>query len=96
MAKDRTYLSLTAQDDYDAVVRKLGAPAHDRWLGPAGGTRYRALSYPDRACTVVLMGADGKHATYIGTLDANWKPLHSVRLGNGAGAGELLHALPRL
>jgi hypothetical protein len=98
MAKDRTYLSLTAQDDYDAVVRKLGAPARDRWQGAAGGTRYRALSYPDRAYTIVLMapaGEDlGQEATYIGALDANWNPVHSVRLSSGD-AGALLRRLPR-
>ncbi|MGD0362881.1 MAG: hypothetical protein ABSC93_18540 [Bryobacteraceae bacterium] len=95
-SRDRGYLSLTAEDDYAGVVRKLGPPAHDRWQGPAGGLRYRALSYPDRACTVILMGADGKPAMYIGTLDANGNTIHSVRLGNGAAAGELLRALPRL
>ena len=98
MAKDRTYLSLTAQDDYGAVVRKLGAPAHDRWQSPAGGTRYRALSYPDRACTIILMATEGNdasnHATYIGTLDANWNPVHSAALSKGD-AGALLRSLPR-
>jgi hypothetical protein len=95
MAKDQTYLSLTAQDDYDAVVRKMGAPAHDRWQGPAGGTQYRALSYSDRACTIILMAADGRNATYIGALDANWNPVHAVRLPDGAAAEPLLRALPR-
>ena len=72
------------------MVRKLGAPARDRWQGPAGGTRYRALWYPDRACTIVLMAGDGTDATYIGTLDANWNPLHSVRLRDGSAADPLL------
>ncbi len=95
MAKDRTYLSLTAQDDYDAVARKLGVPAYDRWQGPAGGTRYRALSYPGRTWTVVLMGAVGKDPTYIGTMDANWQPVHSVRLPDGGGSDAWLRVLPR-
>jgi len=95
MLRDRTYLSLTAQDDYEVVVRRLGAPAHDRWLGPAGSTRYRALSYPDRACTIILMAADGRDATYIGALDANWNPVHSVRFLDGGAADPLLRALPR-
>jgi len=94
VAKDRTYLSLTADNDYNAVVRKLGEPAHDRWQGAAGGTRYRALWYPDRACTIVLMAAAGKDATYIGALDANWNPIHAVRL-SGIDAGALLRILPR-
>ncbi|MGA2740427.1 MAG: hypothetical protein ABSG65_23695 [Bryobacteraceae bacterium] len=94
MAKDRTYLSLTGRDNYDAVVRKMGAPAHDRWQGPAGGMRYRALWYPDRSCIVVLMRADGRDATYIGTLDANWNPVYSVKIPKGD-AGALLRSLPR-
>jgi len=94
MAKDRIYLSLTAQDDYHAVVHKLGAPGRDHWLGPAGGTSYRALWYPDRGCIIILMAADGADATYIGALDANWNPIHSVRLAKGD-AGALLRSLPR-
>jgi len=93
--KSRTYLSLTAEDDYSAVVRKLGTPAHDRWRGPAGAPRYRALSYPDRACTIILMADDGTHATYIGALDANWNPIHSVRLPDRGGSEQLLRVLPR-
>ena len=94
IAKGRSYLALTAEDDYNAVVRKLGTPARDRWLAPSGGTRYRALWYPDRACTVVLMAADGKDATYIGALDGKWNPIHAVGSAK-AGAGALLRSLPR-
>jgi len=90
----RTLQSLTAQDDYHAVVRKLGAPAHDRWQRAAGGTRYRALWYPERGCTVILMAADGADATYIGTVDTNWNPVHAARLAKGD-AGALLRGLPR-
>jgi hypothetical protein len=92
--KDHTYLSLTAQDDYGSVVRKLGAPTLDRWQGTAGGARYRLLSYPARACTIVLLAADGHEAAYIGALDANWNPVHAVRLRSGSAAG-LLGTLPR-
>jgi hypothetical protein len=93
-ARDRIYLPLTAQDDYTAVVRKLGAPTRDRWQSAAGGTRFRALSYADRPYTFILMAVDGKDATYIGALDANWNAVHSVRLANGD-AGALLRSLPR-
>jgi hypothetical protein len=93
-ARDRADLALTAQDDYNSVVRKLGAPAHDRWQGPAGGTRYRALSYPDRSWIVILMAAHGSDATYIGTLDPTWTPVHSVKLAQGDAAA-LLRSLPR-
>ena len=95
MAKDPAYLSLSAQDNYDAVVRKLGAPARDSWEGPAGGTRYRGLLYAERQLTIILMAADGKDATYIGTLDANWNPVHSVRFRDGSTAEVLLRRLRR-
>ena len=95
MAKDRTYLSLTAQDDYNAVVRKLGAPAHERWQSSLpGAPRYRALWHPDRARTIILMAANGNDGAYIGTLDANWNPVHSVKLSTGD-AGALLRNLKR-
>jgi hypothetical protein len=95
MARERAYLALNAQDDYDGVVRKLGEPAGDRWQGSARGARYRALWYPDRACTVVLMAVDGKNATYIGALDANWNPAHIVRFSGGGTSEPLLRALPK-
>ena len=95
VARDRTYWTLTARDDYNAVVRKMGAPASDRWLGLAGGKRYRALDYPARACTVVLMSADGGEATYIGALDAGWNPVHDVTVTGGGSSEALLRMLPR-
>ena len=94
MAKDRIYQSLTAQDDYDAVIRKLGTPARDRWQRSPTGIRYRALSYPARACTIILMASDGKDATYIGALDTNWIPVHFAKLSK-VDAGTLLRSLPR-
>jgi hypothetical protein len=89
-AKDQSYLDLTARDDYPAVVRKLGAPARDRWQSEAGAIQYRALSYTDRAYTIILMGADRKGASYIGTLDENWKPLRTF-----SSTDSLLRCLPR-
>ncbi len=83
VAKDRAYLSLTAKDDYSAVVRKLGAPSADRW----DGTRFRALSYPERAYTVVLMSTNGAEATFVGVLDQSW---HTV-----SGDDAVLRSLPR-
>ena len=94
-AKDQSYLALTARDDYQAVVRKLGAPARDRWQRETGAIRYRALSYTERACTVILMDAGHGGASYIGTLDEHWKPLHAVELQDGASTDSLLRALPR-
>ena len=94
-AKDQSYLALTARDDYQAVVRKLGAPARDRWQRETGAVRYRALSYTDRACTVILMDAGHGGASYIGTLDENWKPVHAVELQDGGSTDSLLRGLPR-
>lgn len=84
--KDRSYLDLTARDDYDAVVRRLGAPARDRWQ--TGAIPYRALAYPDRGYTVILSGADRPRALYAGTLDANWNPV-------AGGGGPLLRQVQR-
>src|ERR1700722_17744292 len=67
-AKDQSYLDLTARDDYRAVVRRLGAPVRDRWQSETGAVQYRALSYTNRAYTVILMGPGRKGAAYIGTL----------------------------
>ncbi|MGA2592431.1 MAG: hypothetical protein ABSH32_21170 [Bryobacteraceae bacterium] len=92
---DQSYLALTAQDDFGAVVRKLGTPVRDRWMTEGGAHQYRALSYPDRAYTIVLMGADRQKAAYIGALDENWNPIHAVEIPGGASADSLLRALPR-
>jgi len=94
-AGDQSYLALTAHDDYGAVVRRLGRPARDRWLADAGGPQYRALSYPDRAYTVILVGADRRTAVYAGTLGENGNPLHAAALASGGSADSLLRALPR-
>jgi hypothetical protein len=83
--KDQSYLELRGHDDYYAVVAKLGQPARDRWRAETGEIQYRALDYPDRAYTVILMGTDRKGATYIGTVDSNWKPVHAVPFPRGGG-----------
>lgn len=71
-------LGLGAQDDYYAVVRRLGDPSADRWQTEAGTLQYRVLEYPKRNLNVILMGKDRQSARYVGTLDANWKVVHSV------------------
>jgi hypothetical protein len=83
--KDRSFLALTGQDDSATVVSRLGSPASDRLRGP-----YRALSYPGRRYTIILM--DDR---YLGTLDDRWRPLHSAPLPDGASALPLLRALQR-
>jgi hypothetical protein len=93
--KDQQYLSLTSRDDYFAAVQKLGKPASDRWQNESGELQCRALGYPDRKYTVILMGASRQSAVYIGTMDENWKPVHSVELHSGGTTASLLRSLKR-
>jgi hypothetical protein len=94
-SKDQDYLALAAGDDYWAIVHKLGAPESDRWQSETGELQYRALFYPKRSYTAILMGTDRKQATYIGTLDANWKPVHYVSFRNGGDTRSMLEGLPK-
>jgi len=93
--KDQTYLELSARDDFFAVVQKLGRPVQDRWQTETGAIQYQALSYPDRGYTVILMGGDRKSALYIGTMDNNWTPVHSVDLRAGGTTFAMLRGLKR-
>jgi len=92
-AKDQSYLELTSHDGYAGVVAKLGPPVSDRWRSDSGEIQYRALAYPQRKYTVVLMGSTRDGAQYIGTMDEKWKPLHSVDLRSGGTTASLLRAL---
>lgn len=92
---DQSYLELTSRDDYTGVVGKLGQPEADRWLSDAGELQYRALGYPSRRFTVILMGSSRSGATYIGTMDERWRPLHSVELHAGGTTASLLRGLRR-
>jgi hypothetical protein len=93
--KDQLYLDLSGRDDYFGVVQKLGKPATDRWQSESGELQYRALGYPDRNYTVILMGADRRTAAYIGTVDDHWRPIHSVELRSGGTTASLLRELSR-
>lgn len=99
VGQDQSYLELTHQDDYFAVVRKLGNPGADRWKPNAGEIQYRALTYKDRNFVVILMGTDKESARYIGTMtapdrDRVWHPLHYVEFNRGANTASMLRALP--
>jgi hypothetical protein len=87
-------LGFTAEDDYYAVVRKLGAPANDRWK-EGKDLQYRAMSYPDRHFTVILMGTEQKNAHYIGAVNDDWRPVHSVKHAGRGNTRSLLEGLPR-
>mgnify|MGYP004701938515 CR=1 FL=1 len=93
--RDQSYLELRAHDDYYAVVGKLGQPDRDRWMSETGEIQYRALTYPQRAYTIILMGTDRKSATYVGTLDGNWKPVHAVPFRSGGNTFSMLRELRR-
>jgi hypothetical protein len=87
------YLSFGSGDDYGAIVRALGRPSSDHWFQDDEGMQYRALFYARQGFHLVLMGRDRDGARYIGALDRNWNPIHSVRL---AGAGSSLPLLRTL
>jgi hypothetical protein len=94
-ARDQTFLGLTARDDRTGVVLKLGEPASDHWQSENGAMQYEALDYPDRKVTVILMGADRNSVQYVGTMDKDWKPVHSVSLRSGGTTDSLLRGLKR-
>jgi hypothetical protein len=88
-------LGLSGQDDYWAVVRKLGAPTEDRWRPDTGELQYRLLAYPQRSLFVILMGPDRDHMRYIGALDKDWKPIDSVTHPGGSSTASMLRALKK-
>jgi len=91
----QTSLGLTGQDDYFAVVRRMGTPSGDHWKSETGEMQYRILSYPTQGLSVILMGADRNKALYIGALDRNWRPVDSVALPNGGSTASMLRSIQR-
>jgi len=89
-AHDQTYFELNRDDDYYAVIRKLGQPSTDRWNAESGAVQYRVLGYPNRGYSVVLFGVDRKSARYIGTLDAQCNPIHGISYADGATSSAML------
>jgi len=94
-AQDQTYLGLNGRDDRTSIVSKLGEPATDHWQSETGELQYEALAYPARKVTVILMGSDRKSVLYIGAVDSNWQPVHSVSLRSGGDTSSLLRNLKR-
>ncbi|MBZ5622378.1 MAG: hypothetical protein LAQ69_27145 [Acidobacteriia bacterium] len=92
---DQQYLDLTSRDDYLAIVQKMGQPASDHWQSETNTIQFRALAYPDRKYTIIMMGKDRPNALYIGTVDENWKPIHSVELHSGGTTSSMLRNLKR-
>jgi hypothetical protein len=93
-AADQSFLDLNGRDTFRDVAEKLGQPAQDR-SQTVGTIHYRALAYPERRYTVILMGSDRESAHYIGVMDDNWKPAHSVDLHTGGTTLSLLRDLKR-
>jgi hypothetical protein len=91
VGSDQSYLGLNNRDDFLAVTQKLGGPPATDHSQETGTILYRALGYPERRYTVILMGADKGSMTYIGTMDQNWHPMHSVNAHTDA----LLRGLKR-
>lgn len=94
-AHDQSYFELSRDDDYFAVVRKLGEPASDRWSSQTGAVQYRVLRYPSRGYTVVLFGADRANLRYIGTVDAQCNPIHGVSYADGSTSEAMLRNVGR-
>jgi hypothetical protein len=94
--REQIALQLTGEDTYNSIVRKLGVPSGDRWRPDAGAElQYQALSYRGQPYVLVLMGPDRNSAHYIGALDKEWKPVHSVRLPGGGDTLALLRGVPK-
>jgi hypothetical protein len=93
-ARDSAFEALTAHDDRLTVVTKLGNPSVDR-TKEVGTLQYEALSYPSRRYTVILMGTDVRTVSYIGTVDDDWKPMHSASLRSGGTTLDLLRNVER-
>lgn len=92
-AQPRLSLPFTAQDDYMSVVEKLGHPDSSRSRTAADGRRVFLLRYPDRAFTIVLLGAVRSQAWYIGALGRGGRVLHSVTLPGGEDSTGILERI---
>jgi len=88
-------LGLGPEDDYYAVVRKLGTPQEDRWKAEGESLQYRVLHYPNRNLNIILAGRERKQALYAGALDGEWKVVDSVNQKGGSNTYRVLSKLPK-
>ncbi len=91
--RDQSFLDLTRDDDYFAVVRKLGPPAEDHWRAETGELQFRALRYPARQFTVILMGQSRAETRYIGAVDPAGQPVAVVQFAHGGNSAAMLRAV---
>jgi hypothetical protein len=94
-AHDQSYFELSRDDDYFAVVRKLGQPATDRWSSASAAVQYRVLGYPNRGYTIILFGADRNTTRYLGTVDARCNPVHEIDYPDGGSSAAMLRNVSR-
>lgn len=88
-------LGLGPEDDYFAVVRKLGDPESDRWKTDSESLQFRILAYPKQNLNVILTGRERKEVHYAGALDRDWKVIDSVTQKGGSNTYSVLAKLPR-
>lgn len=88
-------LGLGPEDDYFAVVRKLGDPESDRWKTESESIQYRILTYPKRNLNIVLSGRERGEVHYAGALDGDWKVVDSVVQKGGSSTYGVLAKLRR-
>ena len=88
-------LGFSPQDDYFAVVRKLGPPQQDRWRSDQGELQFRGLTYSERQLTIILMGSDRKNARYIGSVNRQGLVVHSIDMPGGVNTATIIRRLPK-
>jgi hypothetical protein len=86
-------VGFTSSDDYATVIRRMGVPATDTWH-PNGSLQMRALTYPRRAITVILLGPDREHMRYAATLDFHRSAQIGVEAPDGSGPATGLSRTP--
>ncbi len=75
MLVSSAWQQLTPNDDYNAVVSKLGAPATQRTYVEPGGRVFRSLDYPDRRFTAILEGPSSEEAHYVASMSVRGRIL---------------------
>ena len=94
-ALEQMELGFNAQSDYFDVVNKLGKPGADRWKADAGERQIRALDYPAQGLTIILMGVERNKERYIGAMNKDWRPVHSIKHAGGGDTRAFLDHLSR-
>ena len=92
---EQVELGFSAQSDYFDVVNKLGKPATDRWKADSGERQIRALEFPEKGLTVILMGVERNKERYIGAMNKDWRPVHYIKHAGGGDTRAFLDHLSR-